>query len=150
MQRSRRRDPIPWTWEIPFGICMVAILVLALGVQLGRSGANLAAGSGWHWPARTDLFASIPGILGGNARTGLTPLRTAANAHLVWLSVAVVEVLAITAMIWALKVAMDRWGPNRLRGMATAAEAETMLGRTRLRKAAPVVRPDLYGNGRAR
>jgi hypothetical protein len=32
-----------------------------------------------------------------------------------------------------------------MRGMATAAEAEKILGVTRLRKVAGIVRPDLYG-----
>ena len=32
-----------------------------------------------------------------------------------------------------------------MRGMATAAEAEKLLGVTRLRKVADIVRPDLYG-----
>ena len=32
-----------------------------------------------------------------------------------------------------------------MRGMATAAEAETILGVTRLRKVADIVRPDLHG-----
>ena len=34
--------------------------------------------------------------------------------------------------------------------MATRAEAEQMLGRTRLRKAGAIVRPDLYGKERKR
>ena len=41
--------------------------------------------------------------------------------------------------------AYQRWGPGRMRGMATAAEAEKLLGVTRLRKVAGILRPDLYG-----
>ena len=53
--------------------------------------------------------------------------------------------LVVAAVGWAVKFGLDRWGPARLRGMATAAEAEVLLGRTRLRRHAKVIRPDLYG-----
>ena len=49
------------------------------------------------------------------------------------------------ATIWVGVLAYQRWGPGRMRGMATAAEAEKILGVTRLRKVAGIVRPDLYG-----
>ena len=47
-----------------------------------------------------------------------------------------------------LKLVVDRWGPGRLRGMASRGEAERLLGVTRLRKVRSVVRPDLYGKNR--
>ena len=40
---------------------------------------------------------------------------------------------------------MRQWGPARVRGMASRAEADALLGLQRLRKVAPVVRPDLHG-----
>lgn len=40
---------------------------------------------------------------------------------------------------------LRRWGPGRIQGMATASEAEQLLGVARLRKVADIVRPDLYG-----
>ena len=49
--------------------------------------------------------------------------------------------VAITAAIWVVR----RWGPNRMKGMATADEAEAILGLSRLRRVAPIIRPDLYG-----
>jgi hypothetical protein len=44
-----------------------------------------------------------------------------------------------------LKLVVDRWGPGRLRGMASRGEAERLLGVTRQRKVRSVVRPNLYG-----
>jgi len=55
------------------------------------------------------------------------------------------EVALLSATIWVGVWAYQRWGPGRMRGMATAAEAEKILGVTRLRKVAGIVRPDLYG-----
>lgn len=60
------------------------------------------------------------------------------------------ELVGLVLLGWALKVGLDRWGPRRVRSMATRAQAEQMLGRTRLRKASAVVRPDLYGKDRNR
>ena len=45
----------------------------------------------------------------------------------------------IAATVWGLR----RWGPGRMHGMASAAEAEQLLGISRLRRVAPIIRPDL-------
>ncbi|HRI97584.1 MAG TPA: hypothetical protein PLZ93_18335, partial [Nocardioides sp.] len=58
---------------------------------------------------------------------------------------ALTEAALLTATIWVGVWAHQRWGPGRMRGMATAAEAEKLLGVTRLRKVAGILRPDLYG-----
>ena len=52
MQRERRRDPYPWTWEIPVAVILATLFVIVIGIQLGRSVANLLAGAGWTWPDR--------------------------------------------------------------------------------------------------
>jgi hypothetical protein len=52
-----------------------------------------------------------------------------------------VLVAVVVTVVWAAR----RWGPGRVQGMATAAEAEQLLGVSRLRRNAAVVRPDLYG-----
>lgn len=150
MQRSRRRDPIPWTWEIPAAVVLVTLLALTLGVQAGRSVANLLAGAGWVWVSSAALFTSVPGIVRGDAGAGLTGTSGVAGQHLLWACVVLVELAVIVSTCWVAKVALDRWGPNRLRGMATREEAEKLLGRSRLRKVAPVVRPDLYGTEKSR
>lgn len=65
MQRARRNDPYPFIWEIPAEIFAGVLLVLVLGVHLGRAVANMVAGAGWAWPAREELFAALPSVLGG-------------------------------------------------------------------------------------
>ena len=157
MQRERRRDPYPWTWEIPAAVAMTTVLLIVVGIQLGRSMANLLAGAGWTWPASdagafpspigTAFWASLPGVLSGHADAGLpTPTPDGlAGPGLVWASVATTEVALLMATIWVGVWAYQRWGPGRMRGMATRAEAEKILGVTRLRKVASIVRPDLYG-----
>jgi len=62
-----------------------------------------------------------------------------------WVCVGTVELGLLIGCAVALEKGLDRWGPGRLQGMATRAEAELLLGRTRLRKHAKVIRPDLYG-----
>lgn len=55
MQRSRRRDPIPWAWEVPAAIVLAILVVHTLGVQLGRTIANLLSGAGWAWAPRQGV-----------------------------------------------------------------------------------------------
>ena len=157
MQRERRRDPYPWTWEIPTAVILATLFVIIIGIQLGRSAANLLAGAGWTWPDAnagafpspigTAFWTSLPGVLTGHADAGLpspTPDGLAGRG-LVWTGLALTEIALLTATIWVGVYAYQRWGPGRMRGMATSAEAEKLLGVTRLRKVAGIVRPDLYG-----
>ena len=151
MQRSRRHDPYPFTWEIPAAIIAGVLLVLVLGIHIGRAAANLFAGAGWHWPAREELFRSLPGILGGDGGAGLPrAFHGGAGQSALWTSISICELLLLILLSWAFKIGLDRWGPHRVQGMATGAQAEQRLGRTRLRKASAVVRPDLYGKQRNR
>ena len=129
---------------------------------MGRSAANLLAGGGWTWPAttaegRTGLpvpsplgsafWGSLPQVLAGDAGAGLTPRPDVlAGPGLLWGCVAATELAALTLIAWAAIRAYLRWGPGRLRGMATRAEAEQLLGLTRIRKVAAIVRPDLHGH----
>ena len=145
MQRSRRTNPYPHTWEIPILGILALLLILLLGLQAGRSMANLLAGNGWAFVPREGLFSSLGGIVGGDAASGLTELTEPASVGLMWTCIAVLEVAALVGCGWVGKWALDRWGPGRLQGMATTAQAEALLGRTRLRRHAKVIRPDLYG-----
>ena len=146
MQRSRRGDPYPFTWEIPAAIIASVLLVLVLGVHIGRAGANLLAGAGWDWPAQAELFTSLPDILAGDGGAGLPGTHHEVAGHsTLWTSIGATELLLLILLASALKTGLDRWGPQRVQGMATRAQAEQMLGRTRLRKASAVIRPDLYG-----
>ncbi|NMR21614.1 hypothetical protein [Cellulomonas fimi] len=145
MQRTRRTTPYPFTWEIPVGIVFAVLLALVLGLQAGRSLANLVVGNGWVFVDRLALFTTLAPIVSGQAGAGLPAVGHPATPGLLWACVGVVELLVVLVMTWAVKSGLDRWGPARLRGMATATEAEALLGRTRLRRHAKVIRPDLYG-----
>ena len=161
MQRERRRDPYPWTWEIPLGIAVGGLLLTTVGIQLARSLANLVAGAGWTWPSPptasspnpfpsplgSAFWNSLPGILTGHAEAGLSqppPPSHVATPEVLWACLIVTELLLLTGCGWAGARGYQRWGPSRMKGMATAAEAETLLGLTRLRHVARYVRPDLH------
>lgn len=177
LQRERRRDPYPWTWELPAAGALTLSLALLLGVQLGRTTANLIAGAGWTWPQDTtttgvvaattaggaeapappspidgSFWSTIPAVLTGDSSAGLpTSQRTGAATGdlagpvLLWTSTAIVELLFLGVLIGSLAAGYQRWGPGRMRGMATRKQAESLLGTRRLRKVAPIVRPDLHG-----
>ncbi len=145
LQADRRTNPYPHTWEIPAGVAIAVLLVGALGIQLGRGLASFFTGHGWAWPASRNLFSSLPGVLGGDPAAGLIGVTTGPSAAAVTGWIVTVEVLLLATATAAAICALRRWGPGRMKGMATAAEAETILGLTRLRKVARVVRPDLYG-----
>lgn len=163
MQRERRRDPYPWTWEIPVVVALAGGLALITGLQLGRSLANLVAGAGWTWPNPVTatgagqftspignaFWTSLPGVVTGDSGAGLTQQEARngrlAGPSLTWGCLAVTELALVLALGWLVIFILQRWGPGRMRGMATAAEAERILGVTRLRKAAGILRPDLHG-----
>jgi hypothetical protein len=148
-QQSRRRDPYPWTWEIPLGIVLVILMVLVCGVHLGRGIANVLAGAGWAFPTRVELFMSLPAVLRGDAAAGLDGFNgPLSSPSAVWTWVVATELILLALSVLVLKLVLDRWGPARLRGMASRGEAERLLGVTRLRKVRIVIRPDLYGKDR--
>ena len=149
MQQDRRTTPYPRTWEIPLTAAMVTGLVLVLGAHLARATANALTGTGWALPPQAELFTSLPALLAGDSRAGLTPAPLAPPA-LLYACLVLTEVLAIALLVWAGRVVARAWGPGRVRGMATRAQAQATLGPSRLRRVAPVVRPDRYGNRRHR
>ena len=134
MQRSRRQNPYPLTWEIPAGVAVLILLMLVLGVHAGNGLAHLTAGYGWIWPQQQDLFSSIPAVL----------TKTDAASVGVGGWILAVELLNIAGLSWAAITTWQRWGSDRLIGMATPEQAEQVLGVRRLRKVAHVVRPDLH------
>jgi hypothetical protein len=127
----------------------VILLVLVCGVHLGRGIANVLTGAGWAFPGRVDLFRSLPDVLRGDAGAGLDDLdRYMPSPATLWTWTVVTEVMLLAVCVFVLKMVLDRWGPGRMRGMASRGEAERLLGVTRLRKVRSVVRPDLYGKRR--
>ncbi|CAM3820787.1 hypothetical protein [Nocardioides zeicaulis] len=171
MQRERVRTPYPWTWEIPAAVTCLVLTGLVSGIQVARTLANLAYGAGLTWPAAQQaadgaaaspiptpspvgaaFWTSLPGIVAGNAAAGLPqPVPPGlAPPWLVWVSLALTELLILGATTWACVQCHLRWGPGRMRGMASRAEAEQLLGLRRIRRVASLVRPDLYGRSAAR
>jgi hypothetical protein len=150
-QRSRRHDPYPWTWEIPLVIVLAILVLIIFGAHLGRAIANLVAGSDWRFPNRVDLFSSLPAVLRGNAAAGLVDLHgPVASPSTLLICIAATELILLTATLLLLRLGLDRWGSGRMKGVATAGEAERLLGVTRLRRNRRIVRPDLYRKARRR
>ena len=121
-----------------------------LAIHVARTLANGFAGHGWQTSARSQLFSSLPGLLAGDASTGLAAATTryATDTQLwAWITASelALGVMAAVALRWW----AVRWGRGRILGMATPAEVEQLLGRSRLRRNANVIRPDLYGSRRS-
>lgn len=171
MQRERVRTPYPWTWEIPAAVTCLVLTGLVSGIQVGRTAANLVCGAGLTWPAAQHVvdgaaaspvptpspvgaafWTSLPAIVIGDAAAGLPhPVPPGlAPAWLVWVSLALTELLILGATTWVCVHCYVRWGPGRMRGMASRAEAEQLLGLRRIRRVTPLVRPDLYTRPAAR
>lgn len=148
MQRERVQDQYPWTWEVPLAIACGVLVVGVAACQLGRAVANWFAGAGWRWPTPNKLVTSVPGLLAGNAAAGLPDIHHAANAAALWGWLTGVGLLTAVGFTFAGLWAWRRWGPGRMRGMATITEARELLGEDRLWKVRHVVRPDLYPAGR--
>jgi len=131
---------------------VVANLVLAMfGLHLGRAIANVLAGGGWQFPARVDFFTSLPAVLRGDAGAGLTDLAGhLASSSSLFVCIGVAELILLGFTVVVLRLGLDRWGPARMKGMATRGEAEKLLGLTRLRRNRALIRPDLYGKDRHR
>ena len=141
------------------GVALAGGFALVMGLQLGRFLANLVAGAGWTWPdpdagqftspIGTAFWTSLPGVVTGDSSAGLAQQEASngrlAGPSLTWGCLVVTELLAVVALGWLAIFVLQRWGPGRMRGMATSAEVERMLGVTRLRKVAGIVRPDLHG-----
>jgi hypothetical protein len=145
LQTDRRRDPYPFTWEPPLGALASTLTLAGFGVQLGRAAAHWHAGAGWAWPQGRTVLTSIPAVLTGHPTAGLDPAPAipASSAAVTGWIIATEAVLALLLFAAAILV-LRRWGPARLKGMATPAEAEAALGLSRLRKQRHIVRPDLY------
>ncbi|MBC7633262.1 hypothetical protein [Aeromicrobium sp.] len=147
IQHARRTNPYPWTWEIPAAIATTVVLLAGLVLHAARTIANLFAGAGFELTPRVALFSSIPGIVGGDAATGLTSRSaTYASSEQLWTWIIGTELGCLVGVALAVRWGMARWGPGRIQGMAPPREAETLLGLSRLRRNAQMIRPDLHSN----
>ncbi|NHA68773.1 hypothetical protein [Phycicoccus flavus] len=143
MQTSRRTTPYPWTWEIPAGALTAVLLLLVLAAHTARALANGFTGGGWDYTPRDQLFTALPALLAGDTRAGLpTGPGVSAAAFYAWL--AACETGAVAAIVCVTVMGLRQWGPGRVHGMASRTEAQALLGTARLRRVAPVIRPDLY------
>ena len=143
MQQSRRSTPHPPGWEIPAACLLAVLTALALAAHLARAVANLLATGSWTWTPHDQLVTALPGILAGDAGAGL-PAGAGAGTGLLYTCLITAEILTLTAVTAAVVAGMRRCGPTRVRGMASREDAENLLGLRRLRRNAPVIRPDLH------
>lgn len=146
LQADRRRDPYLFTWEIPVGVLTGWLLLACLGVHAARAIANWTIGAGWTWPEGKNLFTSLPKVLAGDPAAGLALHRPAAGTASLYGWIITVQLLLLAATVAATVWGLRRWGPGRMHGMASAQEAEQLLGISRLRRVAPIIRPDLTGS----
>jgi len=147
LQQARRTNPYPWTWEIPAAIAAGALLVMALALHAARALANVFAGGTFSFPARAGLFSSLGDLLSGDATAELPdPAGAHASSGQLWFWIVVTELAVLIFLGLVLRWGMRQWGPGRIQGMASPSEADQLLGISRLRRNAAIIRPDLYGN----
>jgi hypothetical protein len=92
-----------------------------------------------------NLFSSLPAVLRGDAGAGLVDLHgPSASPSSLLMCVVATELILLTTTVLLIKLALDRWGPGRMRGVASLSEAARLLGVARLRRSRKIVRPDLY------
>jgi hypothetical protein len=133
--------------EIPVAVTAILVINFGLAAQLGRAFANLAATGHWYWPNPLNAIKSVPAILSGQATAGLVPTPTvAAPTGLVIAFIALMELLTLAGIGVAGLAAYRKWGKGAVRGLASDSETEAVLGLSRLRRSAAVVRPDLDGD----
>ncbi|KAA1397777.1 hypothetical protein [Aeromicrobium ginsengisoli] len=145
IQHARRTNPYPWTWEIPALIVGAVLLAMGIALHLARAIANVFAGAGWQLTPRPALFSSLPRLIGGDAGAGLADEQTGyASSGVLWFWIAATELVVLVIVVLVLRWGLAQWGPGRIQGMASPSEAEQLLGLSRLRRNAPIIRPDLY------
>ena len=142
------QDPYPFTWEIPLAAIAACGMVFAVGVQSGRAIACLLAGEGFRWPPTAEFFGSLGGVLTGDLGAGLAQPVAGVPATLLVTTIVGTELLLFAVMGWVGWELASRWGPAVPKGMATAGEAERLLGRSRLWRSRRIVRPDLFARRR--
>ena len=144
-----RADVGPASWEVPVAALVTWLTAAALLLPAGRGVAAAVTGGGWVWPnGASALMASVGGLLVADPAAGLDAAQAAAlpGGSAVYTAIAVLLVaLTAASASAAWLVRRTLWSPT---GMATRRQVEEVLGRSRLRRLAPVVRPSLPPSGR--
>jgi len=141
----RRPDPLPWSWEVPAGAAL-AWLSLSAGTLLAAQGAaGFLTGHGWLWPQQARLFPALGGLLTGQVGVDVDAPAGLPSTPLVYALAVLLELALLAVSVWAAVRFWTTAGPGRRSGMATRADAETILGAGRLRRVRTLIRPDLYG-----
>ena len=153
---QQRRDPQPIArgGEVALVALTGVLMLLGTAALAGLGAAAALAGGGWVWPHGSDTIGAVlAGLLSGHPGRGLPPELAARlpGPIAVYSGVAVAELVMLTAAAVAgvLFWRYHRPGDAR-RGMATRGEAARVLGRSRLRAARAIIRPDLYGPAASR
>ncbi|MDQ6782648.1 MAG: type IV secretory system conjugative DNA transfer family protein, partial [Actinomycetota bacterium] len=147
----RRPDPLPWTWEVPVGAGLAWLSLSAAMLLAGQGTAGFVTGHGWLWPGSPRLFPALGGLLTGQVGVGVDAPAGLPAPALVYLLAVVLELALLALSVWAGVRFWSTVGPGRRHGMATRADAETVLGVGRLRRVRTLIRPDVYGRpGRRR
>lgn len=146
-QRTRDPQPLGRGAEIAFVVLSGVLVVLGLTALAGLGAASALAGGGWVWPTGGDSIGHVlAGLLAGEPGRGLpAELQDRVPGPVaVYSAVAAAELATVAASAAAGSVVWryHRPGDSR-RGMATRTEAAQILGRSRLRQARPIIRPDL-------
>lgn len=149
LQRHRRTDPYPWTWEPAAGAAAGIGFLMLLAVHAGRALATALTGHGLTWPTPARLVTAIPAILTGDPTAGLPPdtaraITGVVPAGLLYAAIGAAELLVLTGCAAVASWLLTRYGPRRMQGMAAPTQAEQLLGITRLRRNRHIIRPDLY------
>jgi len=105
--------------------------------------AFAVAGRGWVWPAPDQFLTSVPHLLAGQTTAGLGTAVAPVAPSLVVVGIVGTELVAFSLLSFITWQLLVRFGPHALRGVASPAEANRLLGRSRLSRVRKVVRPDL-------
>ncbi len=148
---QQRRDPQPMSRGAEVALVVLAgvLMLFGLAALAGLGAAAALVGGGWVWPHGSDTIgAVVGGLLSGHPGAGLPPelADRVPSPAAVYSGVAVAELvmLSLATVGGVLFWRYHRPGDAR-RGMATRGEAAQVLGRSRLRAARAIIRPDLHG-----
>ena len=153
---QQRRDPQPMgrSGEVALVALAAVLMLLGFAALAGLGAAAALAGGGWVWPHGTDTVGSVlGGLLTGHPGRGLPPELAARvpGPVAVYSGVAGAELaMVVVATVGGVLFWRYRRPGDARRGMATRSEAMQVLGRSRLRAARAIIRPDLNSPPAAR